>query len=59
LSQENTKHLDGKHTVFGQVTEGLDILPKIRQNDKMIKVEVLEVDPAIESHELKKLKSWR
>lgn len=59
LSQENTKHLDGKHTVFGQVTEGLDILPKIRQNDKMIKVEVLEVDPAIESHELQKLKSWR
>ena len=59
LSEENTKHLDGKHTVFGQVTEGLDILPKIKQDDKMIKVEVLEVDPAIESHELKKLKSWR
>jgi peptidyl-prolyl cis-trans isomerase B (cyclophilin B) len=33
LSEQNTRHLDGVHTVFGQVTEGLDVLPKIRQND--------------------------
>ena len=59
LSEKNTKHLDGRHTVFGQTIEGLDILPKIRQGDKMLKVEVLEVDPAIENHELQKLKSWR
>ena len=59
LSQENTKHLDGKHTVFGHVTEGLDMVHQIQQGDKMLKVEVLEVDHAIEAHELKKLKSWR
>jgi len=59
LSQENTKHLDGKHTVFGQVPDGIDVVPQIQQGDKMIKVEVLEVDPAIESHALQKLKSWR
>jgi peptidyl-prolyl cis-trans isomerase B (cyclophilin B) len=59
LNKNNTKHLDGKHTVFGKVTEGFDIVQKIRQGDKMLKVEVLEVDSDIENHELKKLKSWR
>lgn len=59
LSEKNTKHLDGRHTVFGQTIEGLDVIKKIRQGDKMLKVEVLEVDPAIEAHELQKIKSWR
>lgn len=59
LSREQTKHLDGRHTVFGQVREGLEILPRIKGGDKMLKVEVLEVDPNIEAHELQTLKSWR
>ena len=59
LSREQTKHLDGKHTIFGNVVEGLDILPQLKQGDKMLKVEVLEVDPVIENHELQTMKSWR
>ncbi len=59
LNGGNCKHLNGKHTVFGQVTEGFDIVQKVKQGDKMLKVEVLEVDPAIEGHELQKLKSMR
>ena len=59
LNENNTKHPNGRHTVFGQTIEGLDIIQNIRQGDKMLKVEVLEVDPAIEQHELQKLKSWR
>ncbi|MBK8046913.1 MAG: peptidylprolyl isomerase [Anaerolineales bacterium] len=31
-------HLDGKHTVFGKVTEGQDVVNKIRQGDKILKV---------------------
>lgn len=34
-------HLDGKHTVFGKVIEGLDVLDAIRQGDKMESVKVL------------------
>jgi peptidyl-prolyl cis-trans isomerase B (cyclophilin B) len=28
-------HLDGVHTVFGQVTKGQDVVNKIKQNDKV------------------------
>lgn len=37
-SRENTKHLDRKHTVFGKVYEGLDVIDAIRQGDVMEKV---------------------
>jgi peptidyl-prolyl cis-trans isomerase B (cyclophilin B) len=33
-------HLDGRHTVFGKVVEGQDIVNAIRQGDRMVKVEV-------------------
>lgn len=35
-------HLDGKHTVFGKVIQGLEVVDAIRQNDKMIKVTIRE-----------------
>jgi len=33
-------HLDGRHTVFGKVVNGLDVVDAIEQGDKMIKVTV-------------------
>jgi peptidyl-prolyl cis-trans isomerase B (cyclophilin B) len=33
-------HLDGVHTVFGQVTEGLDVVNAIRQNDVITSIRV-------------------
>ena len=40
LSESNTRHLNGVHTVFGQVTEGLDIVNSIAANDVMDSVRV-------------------
>ena len=35
-------HLNGRHTVFGKVVEGQDVVDAIRQGDKIGKVEVAE-----------------
>ena len=37
-----TPHLDGKHTVFGQVTQGLDVVDEIRAGDRMKRVWIEE-----------------
>jgi cyclophilin family peptidyl-prolyl cis-trans isomerase len=50
LTFRPTEHLDGKHTVFGRVVEGFDVLPKITRTegpmagdvpDTIVKAEVL------------------
>ena len=35
-----TPHLDGVHTVFGQVTKGQDVVDAIRQNDEIVSIRV-------------------
>ncbi len=43
LVHEPQPHLDGVHTVFGQVTEGMDTVLRIRQGDAMKSIRVSEV----------------
>ena len=40
-SRNNTSHLDGNHTCFGKVIDGLDIIDQINQGDKIIKIEMM------------------
>ncbi len=35
-------HLNGKHTVFGQLTQGMDVLKKLVNGDKMVEVTITE-----------------
>lgn len=39
---EPQPHLDGVHTVFGQVVEGMDVVDQIKAGDVMESVEVVE-----------------
>jgi peptidyl-prolyl cis-trans isomerase B (cyclophilin B) len=41
-NRENTKHLDRKHTCFGKVVEGVDVVDQIRKGDKIIKIDIIE-----------------
>jgi len=41
-SRKNTAHLDRVHTCFGKVVDGLDVIDKIRQGDKITKITVTE-----------------
>lgn len=38
-----TPHLNNKHTVFGHVVEGMDVVNSIKVKDSIIKVEILRV----------------
>lgn len=40
-SRNNTSHLDGVHTCFGQVTAGIEVVDQIVAGDKMNKVILL------------------
>lgn len=35
-------HLNGKHTVFGKVVQGLDVVDAIQQGDQMVRVSIVE-----------------
>ncbi len=35
-----TPHLDGKHSVFGQVTNGQEVVDKIKQGDKITSISI-------------------
>lgn len=40
ITHKETSWLDGKHTVFGKVTQGMDVVNKIAQNDLILKVTI-------------------
>lgn len=41
-SRENTAHLDRKHTCFGKVVQGLEVIDAIRQGDKILSIELAD-----------------
>jgi peptidyl-prolyl cis-trans isomerase B (cyclophilin B) len=43
LSEGNTRHLNGVHTVFGKVSDGMDVVNQLERGDTIEKV---AIDPA-------------
>jgi peptidyl-prolyl cis-trans isomerase B (cyclophilin B) len=41
-NRENTRHLDGRHTCFGKVTEGVDVIDKIEAGDLIESIKIVE-----------------
>lgn len=41
-SRDNTAHLDRKHTCFGKVVEGHEVIDLIRAGDKIEKITIIE-----------------
>ncbi len=41
-SRTNTAHLDGNHTCFGKVIEGLEVIDQIEQGDKINSIKISE-----------------
>lgn len=41
-SRTNTAHLDRNHTCFGKVTDGVEVVDKIRVGDAIEKIEIIE-----------------
>ena len=43
ITHKETPWLDGKHSVFGKVVIGMDLLDSIRQGDLMQRVKILRI----------------
>ncbi|MFI3299600.1 MAG: peptidylprolyl isomerase [Rikenellaceae bacterium] len=40
-SRNNTSHLDGVHTCFGKVVEGVDVIDDIRAGDRIVSIKIV------------------
>ena len=51
ITHTETSWLDGKHTVFGHVSEGQDVVDQIAQDDVIESVEIVRVGAAAEAYD--------
>ena len=54
-----TPHLNGKHTVFGEVTEGQDVVDAIKQGDEITSVEIHDCTDALFAAHADRIENWK
>jgi peptidyl-prolyl cis-trans isomerase B (cyclophilin B) len=53
-----TPHLDGKHAVFGEVTEGQSVVDSIKQGDEIVSIEILDSPDALFASQADLIAAW-
>ena len=53
-----TPHLDGKHSVFGEVTKGQDMVNQITQGDTILRIEILDPTDALFQAQASNIERW-
>ena len=51
-------HLDGKHTVFGHVTEGQNVVDSIEEGDSILGIEIHDSTESLFAQESSKIEEW-
>lgn len=58
ITHVKTDWLDGKHTVFGKVTKGQDVVDAIAQGDKILSIEVKDSTDALFAKVSSRIEEW-
>jgi len=53
-----TPWLDGKHTIFGEVTKGQEVVNAIKQGDKIDSIEILDSTDDLFEQEKERIEQW-
>ena len=53
-----TPHLDGKHSVFGEVTKGQDVVNQITKGDTILRIEILDPTDALFQAQASNIERW-
>lgn len=51
ITHKETPWLDGRHTVFGRVVEGQDVVNAIQQGDEIIEVKILRIGKELKNYD--------
>ncbi len=58
ITHTSTPHLNGKHTIYGEVTKGQDIVDSIAQGDKIKSIEVLDSTDDLFKAQSDRIEKW-